>query len=88
MLERARRETIEPLAPLYWAFLGASIVYLTGFLVLKTSGRPDVFSALEGVSVLAVAVAGSILPILAGSVLTLFFAERRFNRLQRPHGSQ
>ncbi|WP_299502481.1 hypothetical protein [uncultured Roseobacter sp.] len=80
-LERARRNMIEPLEVVPLALLGASALYLVGFLRLNLFGQNGEFSLASGAFVLLAAAAGLLVPVLTGSVLTLRFADRRLARL-------
>ncbi|WP_299047234.1 hypothetical protein [uncultured Tateyamaria sp.] len=80
-LERARRNMIEPLEVVHLALLGASALYLAGFLRLNLFAQTDEFSWASGAFVLVAATAGLLVPVLTGSVLTLRFADRRLARL-------
>ena len=80
-LERARRKTIEPLEFVHFTLLGASALYLAGFLRLSFFNQPGEYTLIAGGFVLAVAFAGFLVPFLTGSALTLHFAGKRFDRL-------
>ena len=80
-LERARRNMIEPLEFVHLALLGASVLYLAGFLRLNLFGQTGEFSLASGAFILLAAAAGLLVPVLTGSVLTLRFADRRLARL-------
>lgn len=80
-LERARRNTIKPLEPLCKVYIGASALFLVGFLRFRFMDQPTEFIWFEGASIIAVAIAGALIPILFGSVLTLHFADRKLERL-------
>lgn len=82
-LERARRNMIEPLEAVHLALLGASALYLAGFLRLNLFGQNGEFSLVSGAFILLVAAAGLIVPVLTGSALTLHFADRRLGKLLR-----
>ena len=80
-LERAKRTAIEPLAPLYAIYAGVCACYLVGFLRFRFFDHATDFSWVTAAQVLIVAVAGALVPVLTGSVLTLHFAHRRLDRL-------
>ncbi|UWR22623.1 hypothetical protein [Sulfitobacter sp. S190] len=80
-LERARRNIVEPLEPLHMVLLATNALYLIGFLRLTFAGQPYDFTWISGAGILAMAFFGLLVPILTGSVLTLHFASRRFDRL-------
>ena len=80
-LERARRNTIEPLERLCKVYMGASVLFLVGFLRFRFMDHPTELTWFTGASIIAVAMAGALLPILFGSVLTLHFADRKLERL-------
>lgn len=82
-LERARRNMIEPLEVVHLALLGASALYLAGFLRLNLFYQNGEFSLASGAFVLLVAVAGLLVPVLTGSALTLHFTDRRLGKLLR-----
>ena len=82
-LERARRNMIEPLEVIHLALLGASALYLAGFLRLHLFGQTGEFSLASGVFVLLVAAAGLLVPVLTGSAVTLHLADRRLGQLLR-----
>ncbi|WP_299147251.1 hypothetical protein [uncultured Tateyamaria sp.] len=82
-LERARRNMIEPLEVVHLALLGASALYLAGFLRLNLFGQTDEFSLASGAFVLLAAAGGLLVPVLTGSALTLHFADRRLGQLLR-----
>ena len=80
-LERAQRTAIEPLVPLYTIYAGVCICYLVGFLRFQFFDHSADFSWVSAVQVLIVAVAGALVPVLTGSVLTLHFSHRRLEKL-------
>ncbi|WP_340244750.1 hypothetical protein [Sulfitobacter pontiacus] len=80
-LERARRNAVEPLEPLYTVLLVASALYLIGFLRLSFGGQPHDFTLISGAAIFAVALSGILVPILSGSVITLRLADRQLNKL-------
>jgi hypothetical protein len=80
-LERAQRNTIDPLSPLYDIYLGVSALYLAGFLHLKFFDHGTDFNWFTACIIISVAVAGALVPVLTGSVLTLHFASKKLERL-------
>ncbi len=82
-LEPARRNMIEPLEVVHLALLGASTLYLAGFLRLHLFGQTGEFSLAYGVFVLLIAAAGLLVPVLTGSALTLHLTNRRLRKLLR-----
>ncbi|WP_298259608.1 hypothetical protein [uncultured Litoreibacter sp.] len=84
VLERTRREVIDPLGPLYLIFLGTSVFYLIGLGRLSLVQQPTEYSVLAAIIIFAIAAAGFALPFLTGAVLTLRAADRKLERLQ--HG--
>lgn len=80
-LERARRNAIDPLAPLHWLYALACVVYLAGFVALQFHPGGTDLSVLLAVVLVPVAIAGLLIPLLTGSVLTLHFASRRLDAL-------
>ena len=80
-LERAQRTTIDPLSPLYHAYVGVSAVYLAGFLHFNLFDNGSDFSWFTACLIICVAVAGALVPVLTGSVLTLHFASKKLERL-------
>jgi hypothetical protein len=83
VLERTRREVIEPLGPLYLIFLGTSVFYLIGLSRLSLVQQTTEYSVIAAILILAIAAAGLALPFLTGAVLTLHAADRKLERLQR-----
>jgi hypothetical protein len=81
VLERARRNMIEPLEVVHLALLGASALYLTGYLRLSLFAQNGEFSLASGAFILLVAAAGLLVPVLTGSALTLHFTDRRLGKL-------
>ena len=80
-LERARRNMIEPLEPVYLASLGANALYLVGFLNLSFADQPSEYTLLSGAFISIVALAGVLVPFLTGSALTLRLADQRWRNL-------
>ena len=80
-LERAQRNVIDPLSPLYDLYLGVCAVYLAGFLHFKFFANGTDFSLFTACLVICVGVAGALVPVLTGSILTLHFASKRLERL-------
>jgi len=83
VLERTRREVIEPFGPLYLIFLGTSVFYLIGLGRLLLAQKSAEYSILAAILIFAIAAAGLALPFLTGAVLTLRAADRKLERLQR-----
>lgn len=83
VLERTRREVIEPLGSLYLIFLGTSVFYLIGLGRLSLVQQPTEYSVLAAILIFTIAAAGLALPFLTGAVLTLHAADRKLERLQR-----
>ncbi|UWS79753.1 hypothetical protein N1037_01655 [Phaeobacter sp. G2] len=80
-LERAQRTAIDPLSPLYDLYFGVCAVYLAGFLHFSFFERGTDFSWFTACVVICVAVAGALVPVLTGSILTLHFASKKLERL-------
>ena len=80
-LERGRRAAIDPLSPLYDVYLGVSALYLAGFLHFSFFANGTDFSWFTACLIVGVAVAGALVPLLTGSVLTLHFASKKLERL-------
>ena len=80
-LERARRTTMEPLAPLYLIHFGVCVYYLVGFVRFQFFDPSADFNLLTVAHLLTVAVSAALVPILTGSVFTLHFANRKLQRL-------
>ncbi len=83
VLERTRREVIEPLDPLYPILLGTSVFYLIGLGRLSLAQQTAEYSVLATTLIFAIASAGFALPFLTGAVLTLCAADRKLERFQR-----
>lgn len=79
--ERAQRTAIEPLTPLYSAYFGVSVCYLVGFVCLQFYDFSGDFTLISAILLLIIAIAGTLVPVLTGSVLTLHFANRKLQRL-------
>jgi len=80
-LERAQRTAIDPLSPLYDLYLGVCAVYLAGFLHFNFFDYSTEFTWFKACIIICVAVAGALVPLLTGSVLTLHFASKKLERL-------
>ncbi len=80
-LERAQRTAIEPLEALFTAHVAVCVYYLVGSLHFQFLDYSQAFSWIEAVQLLTVAVAGVLVPILTGAVLTLHFASQRLQQL-------
>ena len=83
VLERTRREVIEPLDPLYPILLGTSVFYLIGLGRLSLAQQTAEYSVLATTLIFVIAAAGFALPFLTGAVPTLCAADRKLERLQR-----
>ena len=80
-LERAQRTAIDPLSPLYDLYLGVCAVYLAGSIHFNFFERGTDLTWFTACIVLCVAVAGALVPVLTGSILTLHFASKKMGRL-------
>ena len=80
-LERAQRTTIDPLSPIYDLYLGVCAVYFAGFLHFKFFSSGTDFSLFAACLLICVGLAGALVPVLTGAVLTLHFASRRLENL-------
>ena len=80
-LERGKRTAIDSLSPLYDVYLGVSALYLAGFLHFSFFANGADFSWLTACLIVCVAVAGTLVPVLTGSVVTLHFASKKLERL-------
>ena len=80
-LERVQRTAIDPLSPLYDLYVGVCALYLAGFLHFNIFERGTDFSWFTACIVICVAVAGALVPVLTGSILTLHFASKKLERL-------
>lgn len=80
-LDRACRETIEPLAPLYTIHAAVCVLYLVGFLRFRLFDYSVDAGWLITLQITLVFLAGILVPILTGSVFTLHFFSRRLQRL-------
>ena len=80
-LERAQRTAIDPLSPLSDFYFGVCAVYLAGFLHFNLFDYGSDFSWFTACLIICVAVAGALVPVLTGSVLTLHFASKKLERL-------
>lgn len=80
-LERAQRTAIDPLSPLYDLYVGVCAVYLAGFLHFNLFERGTDFSWFTACVVVCVAVAGALVPVLTGSILTLHLTSKKLERL-------
>ena len=83
VLERTRREVIEPLGPLFLVFLGTRVFFLIGLGRLSLAQQTAEYSVSAAIMIFAIATAGLALPFLTGAVLTLRAADRKLERLQR-----
>jgi len=80
-LERAQRTAIDPLSPLYEVYLGVSTLYLAGFIHFNFFDRSTDFSWFTACLIMCVAVAGILVPLLTGAVLTLHFTTSRMQKM-------
>ena len=80
-LERAQRTSVDPLSPLYNIYLGVSALYLAGFLHFSFFDHGTELTWFKECLIIGVAVAGALVPVLTGSVLTLHFASKKLERL-------
>ena len=81
VLERTHRTTVDPLSPLYNIYMGVSALYLAGFLHFNFFDYGTEFTWFRAGIIICVAVAGILVPVLTGSVLTLHFASKKLERL-------
>lgn len=81
VLARAQRTAIEPLSPLYDIYLGVSALYLVGFIHLNFADYSTGFDWFTACLVISVAVAGALVPVLTGAVLTLHLTSKKLDRL-------
>lgn len=80
-LERAHRTTIDPLSPLYNIYMGVTALYLAGFLHFNFFDYSTEITLFKACLIICVAVAGALVPVLTGSILTLHFASKKLERL-------
>ncbi len=80
-IERVHRTAIEPLEPLLTIYAAVCFCYLAGFLRFQFFEPTEGFTWIVVVQLSIVVVAGALVPLLTGSVLTLYFARRRIQRL-------
>ena len=80
-LERAQRTAIDPLSPLYDLYVGVCALYLAGFVHFTFFDYGTEFSWFTACLIVCVALAGALVPVLTGSVLTLHFAGKKMERL-------
>ena len=81
VLERTHRTTVDPLSPLYNIYMGVSALYLAGFLHFNFFDYGTEFTWFRAGIIICVAVAGALVPVLTGSVLTLHFANVKLRKL-------
>ncbi len=81
VLERAQRIAIEPLEALYSIHVAVCAYYVIGFLRFRFLDHSETFTLIETMQVVSVAIAGLLVPVLTGSVLTLHFASRKLQNL-------
>lgn len=79
VLERAQRTAIDPLSPLYDLYWGVSALYLAGFFHIKFFEHGTDFTFFTEILIIIVAIAGALVPVLTGSVLTLHYAKSRLH---------
>ncbi|MGR3702462.1 MAG: hypothetical protein ACU0A4_10265 [Paracoccaceae bacterium] len=72
---------IDPLTPLHTVYFGACVCYLAGLVRFQFFDPSTGFTLITATQLLIVAIAGAVVPILTGSVLTLHLANRKFQRL-------
>ena len=80
-LERAKQTAIDPLSPLYDVYVGVCALYLAGFLHFSLVTNGTDFSLFTACLIACVAVAGALVPVLTGTVLTLHFMSKKMDRL-------
>jgi hypothetical protein len=80
-LERAQRTVIDPLSPLYNIYLGVSALYLAGFLHFNFFDNGTDFTWFTACLIISVAIAGALVPVLLGAVLTLHFTTSRLQKM-------
>jgi hypothetical protein len=80
-IERTKRTVIDPLLPLYQLHFCICTVYLAGFMYFKFFELSSVFNILNASFLIAAAIAGLLVPVITGSVLSLHFAQRRIEKL-------
>lgn len=81
VLARAQRTAIEPFEPLFTIYAAVCIYYVVGALRFQFFDHAAAFTLIETVQLLTVAVAGVLVPILTGSVITLHITGRRLQKL-------
>lgn len=83
VLTRVQRTAIEPLSPLYDIYLGVGALYLVGFIHFIFVDYSTGFTWVTACFLICVAIAGALVPVLTGAVLTLHFASHKLERLAR-----
>lgn len=81
VLERVQRVAIEPLEGLSTIYATVCALYVIGFLRFQFFDHSTTFSWIETTQLLATALAGFLVPILTGSILTLHFTSQRLRGL-------
>ena len=80
-LERAQRTAFDSLSSLYEIYVGVCALYLAGFVHFNFFDYGAEFSWFAASLIVCVALAGALVPVLTGSVLTLHFANKKLERL-------
>ena len=80
-LERAQRTAVEPLETMFKIHLVICVYYVVGFTYFQLFDNSDAFSVIDALQLISVAVAGALVPILTGAVLTLHVADLRLQKL-------
>lgn len=80
-LERATRHSVEPLEPQFSIYGALCVYYLAGFVWLSFIADTASYSVLDAFKIVSFGVAGLLVPILTGSVLTLSFTKRRLQAM-------
>lgn len=83
VLDRAHRTAIQPLETLFTIHAAVCIYYFVGALRFQLFDDSAAFTLIESIQLITVAIAGVLVPILTGSVLTLHIASRRLQSLER-----
>ena len=82
-LDRARRTTTEPFAPLYTIYAGVCVCYLVGFIRFQFFDTAKDLNWITALQLFFVGISGALVPVLTGSVLTMYFADLRLQRLMK-----
>lgn len=82
VLERAQRETVQPLTSLHALHFGVCLLFLAG-LARFTLAAPSIedVGILEAAQIFLVATAGLLVPVFTGAVAVLAFTDQRMRRL-------